>query len=190
MALVAAGCGNAADEGTPTPAIPGLAEADEIPLVATEPDPSSYSFTWSDAYLVGNLPKVNVVQPTEEFMDAAHRDPDEASQLVCMGDASGSGGCGELNGPQPSNSGITFGGPDVRAWAWDNVPEQAVAVRFIDQDGASTWQRPADSLVRFAVFPDTINDDPDADCPCRFDAIGSDGVVICVRGPSDRDLHR
>jgi hypothetical protein len=174
LALLVAGCGDEAEV-----AIPGLAAADEVPLVQTEPDPSTDSFTWSDAYVVGDLPKTNVGQPSAQFMEDAARDPDEASQLVCMGDASGSGGCGELGSTEPDIGGTSFGGLDTLAWSWNNVPEEAAAVQFTDQDGTQTWQRPADSLVRFVMFPDTIpNDRPDGLCPCRFDAIDSDGEVI------------
>jgi hypothetical protein len=28
------------------------------------------------------------------------------------------------------------------------------------------------------IFPDTVDDDPYGVCPCRFDAIDADGVVI------------
>jgi hypothetical protein len=28
------------------------------------------------------------------------------------------------------------------------------------------------------IFQDTITGDPDADCPCRFDAIDADGVIV------------
>ncbi|HSO49435.1 MAG TPA: hypothetical protein VLS86_02720 [Acidimicrobiia bacterium] len=166
------------DDDESNVAIPGLAAADEVPLVATEPDPSTDSFTWSDAYVVEDLPKINVGQPTAEFMEDAARDPDEASQLVCMGDASGSDFCGVIASTEPDIAGVTFGERDVRAWSWNNVPEEAAAVQFRDQDGTQTWQRPADSLVRFVMFPDTIPDDPDGLCPCRFDAIDSDGEVI------------
>jgi hypothetical protein len=35
--------------------------------------------------------------------------------------------------------------------------------------------RAADRLV---IFPDTVDDDPDGVCRCRFDAIDADGGVI------------
>jgi hypothetical protein len=179
LALLVAGCGDDQADGDESEvAIPGLAAADEVPLVQTEPDPSTDSFTWSDAYVVEDLPKLNVGQPTAEFMEDAARDPDEASLLVCMGDASGSAGCGELASTEPDIGGVNFGGPDTRAWSWNKVPEEAAAVQFTDQDGTQTWQRPADSLVRFVMLPDTIPDDQGGLCPCRFDAIDSDGDVI------------
>lgn len=72
-------------------------------------------------------------------------------------------------------SGLTFGGPDVRAWSWQFVPDDADAIRFTDQDGRTSWQRPQERLV---IFPDTVADDPDGDCACRLDAIDIDGAVI------------
>jgi hypothetical protein len=175
LALLMGGCGSDSESEV---AIPGLAAEDEVVLVQTEPDPSTDSFTWSDAYVVEDLPKTNVGQPNAEFMEDAARDPDEASQLVCMGDASGSGGCGVIGSPEPELGGVTFGGLETRAWSWNNVPEEAAAVQFTDQDGNRTWQRPADSLVRFVMFPDTVSDRPDDICLCRFDAIDSEGIVI------------
>ena len=175
LALLVGGCGGDSESEV---AIPGFAAEDEVLLVQTDPDPSTDSFTWSDAYVVEDLPKTNVGQPNAEFMEDAARDPDEASQLVCMGDASGSGGCGVIGDPEPDTGGVTFGGPDTRAWAWYNVPEEVAAVQFTDQDGVGTWQRPADSLARFVMFPDTVSDRPDDICLCRFDAVDSEGVVI------------
>lgn len=75
----------------------------------------------------------------------------------------------------PPSPGLTFGGPDVRAFAWAFVPEQAAAVQFTDRNGQTVWQRPANRLV---VFPDTIDNNADGVCPCRFDAIDSEGSVI------------
>ena len=135
--------------------------------------PSAGSCTWSHAYLFGDMPQINVGQPSPELMEDAARDPAEARELVCIGDGSGSGGGGELDSLEPDIWGVTFSGPDVRAWAWSNVPDQAVAVQFTDQEGTATWQRPV-RLVRLVVFPDTIVDDLDAYCPCRFDAIDSE----------------
>ena len=178
LALVAAGCGgDLADDRDSDGAIPGLAEANEVPLVRTEPDPGDAAFIWSHTYVVGDLPPVNVGQPTPEFMADANREADEADELVCIGGGGGAG-CGALDSPEPEIMGLTNGGPDVLAWAWIGVPNQAVAVQFIDQDGTATWQRNVDRPVRLVIFPDTIVDDPDGDCPCRFDAIDSDGVVI------------
>jgi hypothetical protein len=173
LVLLVAGCG---DE--PEVAIPGLAAADEVAVVEVDPDPSDASCIFSHAYVFGDLPKINVGQPSPDLMEDAHRDPEEASRLVCFGNGSGSGGGSEIDSPEPQISGVPFGGPDIGAWSWDNVPEEAAAVQFTDQDGTQTWQRPADSLVRFVMFPDTIPDDPDGLCPCRFDAIDSDGDVI------------
>jgi hypothetical protein len=179
LALVLAGCGgDLADDRDSDGAIPGLAEANEVPVVETEPDASEGSCTWSNAYMFDGLPQINVGQPSAGFMEDAARDPAAAGELVCFGDGSGSGGAAELDSPEPQISGVSFGGPDVRAWAWSNVPDQAVAVQFTDQDGTTSWQRTVEGLVRLVVFPDTIVDDPDGVCPCRFDAIDSDGVVI------------
>ncbi|GEM_PF-2331931 len=175
LSVVVAGCGG--DNGDALDSvggIPGLSEADELPLIETEPDPSDDSFVWSHAYKVGDLPPVNIGQPTPEFMADAHREADEAADLVCLG-GGGSVGCGDLNSSRPEIMGLTYGGPDVLAWAWIGVPDQAVAVRYADLNVTVPWQRPADRLV---VFPNTIDDDLDEDCPCRFDAIDADGAVI------------
>ena len=175
LSVVVAACGgDSGDSLDAVGAIPGLAEAKEVPLIETEPDPSDTLFIWSHAYEVGDLAPINVGQPTPEFMADAHRDAEGADELVCIG-SGGSAGCGPLDSPRPELMGLTSGGSDVLAWAWVGVPDQAVAVQFTDQDGTATWQRAADSLV---IFPDTVDDDPDGVCPCRFDAIDADGVVI------------
>lgn len=171
---VVVACGDNGDALDSLGAIPGLAEATEVPLIKTQPDPSDASFAWSHAYKVGDLPPINVGQPTTELMGDADRDAGEADDLVCLG-AGGSAGCGDPNNPRPDVSGLTYGGPDVLAWAWLGVPDQAVAVRFTDQDGAVIWQRVVDRLV---IFPDTVDDDPDGECPCRFDTIDVDGVIV------------
>lgn len=175
LTVVVAACGgDSGDALDSVSAIPGLADADEVPLIETDPDLSDASFTWSHAYAVGNLGPINVGQPTPEFMADAHRDAEGADELVCIG-SGGSGGCGALDSPGLEIMGLTYGGSDVLAWAWVGVPDQAVAVQFTDQNGRTTWQRAADRLV---IFPDTVDDDPDGVCPCRFDAIDADGVVI------------
>lgn len=156
------------------PAIQGLLE---VPLLEAPPDSSDESYVWERAYRVANLAKVNVGRPTAETLGAAGRNADEAGELVCLG-TNGSVGCGHGGGPdfpRPALSGITYGGPDVLAWAWVGVPEQAVVVRFTDHDGVATWQRPIDGLV---IFPDTIEDDPDGDCACRFDALDEAGDMV------------
>jgi len=108
--------------------------------------------------------------------DAA-RDPDGADEMVCLG-SNVSAACGELDSPGPEVMGLTYGGADIRAWAWIDVPDEAVAVRFTDQNGIATWQRAANRLV---IFPDTIDDDPNGECPsCRFEAIDGDGAVIAT----------
>jgi hypothetical protein len=172
--VVAACVRDSGDAPDAVGAIPGLADADEVPLIEIEPDPSDASFVWSHAYEVGDLGPINVGEPTPEFMADAHRDAEGADELVCIG-SDGSAGCGALDSPGPELMGLTYGGSDVLAWAWVGVPDQAVAVQFTDQNGTATWQRAADHLV---IFPDTVDDDPDGDCPCRFDAIDADGVVI------------
>jgi hypothetical protein len=162
--VVAACGGDSGDSLDAVGAIPGLAEAKEVPLIETEPDPSDALFTWSHAYEVGDLAPINVGQPTPEFMADAHRDAEGADELVCIG-SGGSAGCGALDSPGPELMGLTYGGSDVLAWAWVGVPDQAVAVQFTDQDGTATWQRAADRLV---IFPDTVGDDPEGVCPWRF----------------------
>ncbi|MGA7273040.1 MAG: hypothetical protein WB239_18370, partial [Acidimicrobiia bacterium] len=54
-------------------------------------------------------------------------------------------------------------------------PEEAVAVRLTDQDGTVGWQRPAGRVV---VFPYSIDDDSAGGCPCRLDAVDSNGEVV------------
>jgi len=176
LSVVVAACsGDNGDALDSVDAIPGLAEADEVPLIETEPDPSDDSFNWTHAYEVGGVPPINLGEPTPEwmadFMADAHREVDEADHWVCLG----AGGCDVVNDSGPNVTGLNFGGPDVLAWAWLGVPDQAVAVQFTDQNGTATWQRPIDHLV---IFPDTIEGDLDKDCPCRFDAIDADGAVI------------
>jgi len=168
--------------GSSAPQIPGLDPNDEVELVEVEPDPSNDSFVWSHALQVEGLPKSNVGHPTAEFLEDAARVGGDPEDYLCFGDASGSGGCSVEDPEQPSIGGLTFGGPDVLAWSWDFVPDGAVAVRFIDQDGEATWQRP---LERTVIFPDTVEEDPAGNCPCRLDAIGEDGgVIISVDVPS------
>jgi hypothetical protein len=177
MALVLSACGSdTGDELDAAADIPGLAEADEQPLIRSQPDPSDDSFTWSHVYRVGGLPPTNVGRPTPAFLADALRDPGETEELLCLG-SDGSVGCGALDSPGPEVIGLTLGGADVLAWAWRGVPDQAAAVRFTDQNGTATWQRVIDRLV---IFPDTIAFDPDGHCPCRFEAIDADGVVIAT----------
>ena len=161
--------------GSSAPEIPGLDPNDEVELVEVDPDPSNDSYVWSHALQVEGLPQVNVGQPTAEFLEDAARVGDDPEDYLCFGDASGSGGCSVEDPEHPSISGLTFGGPDVLAWSWDFVPDDSVAVRFFDQDGEATWQRPLQGTV---IFPDTVENDPEAICACRFDAIGEDGGVI------------
>jgi hypothetical protein len=178
LSVVISACGG--DTGSDldaVPAIPGLASANEVQLVELQPDPSDDSYTWSHAYRVGELPPINVGQPTPESMAAAARDPASADAWVCLG-SGGSVGCGELDGPGPEVIELTYGGADIRAWAWVDVPDGAVAVQFTDQNGNATWQR---SATRLVIFPHTIDGEPDGGCPsCRFEAIDSDGVVIAT----------
>ena len=148
---------------------------DEVPLVEVGPDPDSDSFLWNHAYQVGDLPTVNVGHPTPEFLEAAHRVDEDPEDLLCLGDAGGSGGCEVEDATNPSISGIGFGGPDIRAWSWSFVPDDVAAVRFTDQNGQILWQRPLDRLV---IFPDTPDDNPDGRCSCRLDAINADGAVV------------
>ena len=63
------------------------------------------------------------------------------------------------------------------AWSWNFVPDGAAAVRFTDQTGQTSWQRPVERMV---IFPDTVDDSGDSvvDCACRLDAIAEDGGVI------------
>lgn len=95
--------------------------------------------------------------------------------------SAGSGGCNPEDAQQPAVSGLTFGGPAVQAWAWPFVPQEAVAVRFTDQEGRTSWQRPIERVV---VFPDPTNRDSGGECRCRLDAIDSNGEVI-----ASVDLH-
>ena len=177
MVLVLAACdGDPGDDLDAVATIPGLAEADEQPLIEFQPAPSDDSYVWSHAYQVGQLPPIDVGQPTPGTMAAGARDPESADGFVCLG-SDGSVGCGVLDGPGPEVMGLTLGGADVEAWAWIGVPDEAAAVRFTDQNETATWQRVIDRLV---IFPDTIAFDPDGHCPCRFDAIAADGVVIAT----------
>lgn len=175
LVVVGAACGGASEGVRTSLAVPsGLAAGDEVPLIETGPDPSDASFLWSRAYELGGLGPINVGRPTPEFMADAHRDAEEAEELVCIGSGD-SAGCAASRSPRPELIGLTFGGSDVLAWAWIGVPDPAVAVRFTDQDGTATWQKPADGLV---IFPDPTDGDPDGICRCRFDAIDADGAVI------------
>lgn len=99
---------------------------------------------------------------------------EDPEDYLCLGDVSGGGACSIEDPEAPSITGHGFGGPDVMSWSWVFVPGDAVAVRFVDQDGGISWQRPLEGMV---IFPDTV-EDPDGDCPCRLDAIGEDGGVI------------
>jgi hypothetical protein len=155
--------------------VPGLDSADEIELVEVDPDPSTDSYVWTTAYQVGDLPKLNVGHPTAEFLEDAARVDDDPEMYLCIGHASGGGGCSVEDPARPSLGGITFGGPSVLAWSWDFVPEEAAAIRFTDQDGVGYWQRP---LNRTVIFPDTVADDPDGNCTCLFEALDSNGDVI------------
>ena len=156
------------------PEIPGLDPSEEVELVEKEPAPSDDSFVWTHAVQVGHLPQLNVGHPTAQFLADAARVGDDPEDYLCFGDASGSSGCSVENSEDPSITGLTFGGPDVMAWSWDFVPDDAVAVRFIDHDGVTSWQRPVEGTV---IFPGTV-EDPDGSCPCRLDAIGENGDVI------------
>jgi hypothetical protein len=160
--------------GSSAPEIPGLDPSQEVELVEVEPAPSDDSYEWTHAVQVGDLPQLNVGHPTAQFLEDAARVGEDPQDYLCVGDASGSGGCSIEDPEVPSITGLTFGGPDVLAWSWDFLPEGAVAVRFIDHDGAISWQRPFERTV---IFPNTV-EDFDGDCPCRLDAIGEDGEVI------------
>jgi hypothetical protein len=152
----------------------GLGPNEEVTLVEVEPAPSDDLYVWTHGVRVEGLPQLNFGHPTARFLEDAARDGEDPEDYLCFGDASGSGGCSIEDPEDPSITGLTFGGADVLAWSWDFVPDGAVAVRFIDQDGVTSWQRPLDGTV---ILPDTM-DDPDADCLCRLDAIGDDGEVI------------
>ena len=172
--LVLAACGDGDTVGSTVVDVPGLEPSDEIEIVEVEPDPSNESYEWTHAVQVEDLPAVNVGHPTADLLEDAHRvdaDPDDYS-CTAIG---GSGGCEVEDPGRPSVAGLTSGGPDIVAWEWSFVPDDAVAVTFTDQDGRTTWQRP---LQRMVIFPDTVEDDPDADCRCRFDAVDRDGEVI------------
>lgn len=163
--LVLAGCG-----GADTAVVPGLDPADEIALVEVDPEPADESFDWTMGLQVGDLPAVSVGHPTEVFMADAHREDGDPEDLICVG-SSGSIGCAPDDTAAPALHGITFGGPDVEAWAWSFVPADATVVRFTDQDGATSWQRPVDGTV---VFPDTSS----GNCECRLDALDEAGEVV------------
>jgi hypothetical protein len=160
--------------GSSTPEIPGLNPNDEVELVEVEPAPSDDFYVWSHAVRVGHLPQLNVGHPTVRFLEDAARVGEGPEDYLCFGDASGAGGCSIEDPETPSITGLTLGGPDVMAWSWDFVPDDAIAVRFIDQDGGTSWQRPLEGMV---IFPDTV-EDLDGHCSCRLDAIGGDGGVI------------
>jgi hypothetical protein len=116
---------------------------------------------------------INIGHPTAQFLEDAARVGEDPEDYLCFGDASGSGGCSVQDSEAPSISGMTFCGPDVMAWSWVFVPDDAVAVRFTDQDGETSWQRPLEGTV---IFPVT-GDDSDVICDCQLDAIGEDGEV-------------
>ena len=156
------------------PDIPGLDPSEEVELVEVEPAPSDDSFVWTHAVQVGELPQLNVGHPTAQFLEDAARVGDDPEDYLCFGDASGSSECSVEDPDDPSITGLTFGEPDVMAWSWAFVPDDAAAVRFIDQDGATSWQGPLEATV---IFPDIVQD-PDGRCSCRFDAIGENGEVI------------
>jgi hypothetical protein len=163
----------AACNGSPEPAIPGLDPSQEVEVVEVEPDPGDDSFVWVQAVQVEDLPTVNVGHPTADFLEDAAREPPDPELYLCVS----SGGSPECDGENPGGGtliGMTFGRPDVMAWSWLFVPDDAAAVRFTDQDGATSWQRPFERTV---IFPDTV-EDPDGRCLCRLDAIGEDGDVI------------
>jgi hypothetical protein len=162
----------AACSGASAPEIPGLDPNDEVELVAVDPDPSDESFDWTHAYQVADLPVVNFGHPTAQFLEDAARVDDDPEDYLC----NSGGGC-DIEDPEvPSIGGLNFGGPDVMAWSWVFLPADAVAVRFIDQDGQTTWQRPLDRIV---IFPDTVEGGvDDVVCACQLDAIDSEGAVI------------
>ncbi len=160
---------------TSAPDIPGLDPSEEVELIEVEPGPSDDSFVWSHALQVEDLPPVNVGHPTAEFLEDAARVGAEPEEHLCLGDASGAGVLPVEDPEDPSITGLTFGGPDVMAWSWGFVPDDAVAVRFIDHDEETSWQRP---IERTVIFPDTVESDMDGRCPCRLDAIAEDGEVI------------
>lgn len=182
LGMVTVGCG--ADDTSP---VPGLAETGEVPLVETTADPNP-GFVWSGAYKAGDLPPLKVGRPSAQSMEDAHRDPAEADGLVCFG-AGGGYGC-ELaldarKTGQPLVSGANFGGPNVLAWVWLDVPEDTAAVRLIDRSGASVWQRPIDGVV---ILPATFGSD--GECACRLDALDRDGETIAsVDLPTGSDTN-
>lgn len=171
LPVLIAACGRG--ESTEPP--PGLDPGEEIVLVEVDPAPSDDFLIWESAYQVDGLPVVNVGRVTPEFLESAGRQGDDPEDYECVGDSSGSSGCGIDEG-EPALSGITFGGSEIRAWSWQFIPEEAIVVRFTDQEGKTRWQRPQSRLV---IFPNTVDNDMDGNCPdCRLDAIDNDGNVI------------
>lgn len=120
-----------------------------------EPEPGDGSFEWTRGLQVGDLPTVNVGNPTEDFLADAHREDAVPGDVVFLG-SSGSVGCGQDDLDRASIAGLTFGGPDVAAWSWTFSPEDAAAVRFVDHDGRRSWQRPVDGIVIFRIRLRTI----------------------------------
>jgi hypothetical protein len=173
-ALVLSACGNGDTVGSTVVDVPGLDPDAEIEIVEVEPAPSDESYAWTHAVQVEGLPPVNVGHPTSEFLDDAHRVGDDPEDYLCTA-IDGSGGCSVEDPDKPSVAGLTAGGPDVVAWEWSFVPDDAAAVTFTDRDGRTTWQRP---LERMVIFPDADEDDPDGMCRCRFDAVDRDGEMI------------
>ena len=172
--LVLSACGDGETVGSTVVDIPGLDPDAEIEIVEVEPDPSNESYVWTHAVHVDGLPPMNVGHPTSDFLEDAHRVGDDPDNYLCTA-IGGSGGCEVEDPNRPSIAGLTGGDPDIVAWQWYFVPDDATAVTFTDQDGRTTWQRP---LERMVIFPDTVEDDPDGDCPCRLDAVDRDGAVI------------
>jgi hypothetical protein len=158
--------------GSSAPEIPDLDPNEEIELVEVEPDPGDESFDWSYALQVEGLPAVNFGHPTAQFLQDAARVDDDPDDYLC----NSGGGCDIEDPEQPSIAGLNFGGPDVLAWSWVFLPDDAVAVRFTDPDGRTTWQRPLDRIV---IFPDTFEGGVnDVVCACQLDAIDAEGDVI------------
>lgn len=170
LVVLATACSGTAGE---EPAIPGLDPGDELPLVESEPSPGNDGLVWVRSYEVGDLPQVDVGHASAQLLEDAHREDGDPEDFFCHG-SGGSVGCDVEDPEHPAVTGLTFGSPEVEAWSWAFVPVGTAAVRFTDEGGRVTWQRPRDRLVIFPGDPG----DADGVCACRFDALDEEGAVI------------